>query len=354
MIYQKQFFKDVTYTAIAIFFVVLAILVFTQGTNLLGRAADGRVAIDAVAVLIGFWTLGMSPLLLLLTTYISILTVLMRYWRDSEMAIWLSSGLSLKQWLIPILGFCMPLAVLVAVMQLSVLPWVELRSHEYAEILKQKQNLSLVQSGTFAKLSKENQRVYFVEQFNEDEGKFRHLFLREIDKNGRDNVIFAQQGYFDLKDNKRTLVLQEGYSYAGIPGAGDFSVVSFGEMRMVVTTTPKLIDQIKNRRTITTSQLWQNPSPSNQAELMWRISLPLALIVLSVMALPLSYTNPRSGRSYQILWAIGFFLIYQNGLTLLRNLIENGKISFWLGFFPLHLLMLAIAIFWLHRKNRPA
>ena len=50
MIYSKQFIKEATLAAIGIFFVVLAILVFTQGINMLGRAADGRVAIDAVAV----------------------------------------------------------------------------------------------------------------------------------------------------------------------------------------------------------------------------------------------------------------------------------------------------------------
>ena len=106
MIYHRQFIKETTFTAIAIFFVVLAILVFTQGINMLGRAADGRVAVDAVATLIGFWTLGMTPLLLVLTAYISTLTVLTRYWRDSEMAIWLSSGLGLRKWIRPVLTFC--------------------------------------------------------------------------------------------------------------------------------------------------------------------------------------------------------------------------------------------------------
>ncbi len=154
MIYQKQFIKETTLTAMAIFLVVLAILVFTQGINLLGRAADGRVAVDAVAALIGFWTVGMTPLLLVLTAYISTLTVLTRYWRDSEMSIWLASGLGLRQWIKPVLTFALPLALVVAVMQLAVLPWAELRSREYAEILKQKQNLSLVEEGRFAELGK--------------------------------------------------------------------------------------------------------------------------------------------------------------------------------------------------------
>ena len=171
MIYQKQFVKETTLTAVGIFFVLLAILVSTQSVTLLGRAADGRVAVDAVAALIGFWTLNMTPLLLVLTAYISILTVLTRYWHGSEMAVWLSCGLGLKNWLRPVFSFALPLAVLLAVLQLGVLPWADMRSREYAEILKQKQNLSLVEEGVFRELGKKNGRVYFVEQFDAEKAR---------------------------------------------------------------------------------------------------------------------------------------------------------------------------------------
>ena len=96
MIYRRQFIKELSWTAVGIFLILLVVLVTTQTINLLGRAASGRVAIDAVTTLIGFWTIGLTPVLLILTAYISILSVLTRYWRDSEMVIWLSCGLSLR------------------------------------------------------------------------------------------------------------------------------------------------------------------------------------------------------------------------------------------------------------------
>lgn len=354
MIYQKQFLKDATYAAVAIFFVVLAILVFTQGINLLGRAADGRVAIDAVVALIGFWTVGMTPLLVVLTAYISVLTILTRYWRDSEMAVWLSSGLGLKQWVKPVLGFALPLAVLVAVMQLAVIPWAELRSREYAELLKQQQSLSFVQSGTFAELGKNSGRVYFVDTFDVENGQMKNLFLRETDKNGRDSVVFAKSGQFDLSNNRRTLMLSQGYRYSGLAGQGDFDEVSFEKLDLIISTVPKLINPIEHRRTIPTLQLLHSDNPQYQAELMWRISLPLTVLVLSFLAIPLSYFNPRTGQSYHVLWAVGFFLLYQNGLTLLRDAVEEGKISFWLGFLPMHVLMVGCAIILMKMRNRPA
>lgn len=355
MIYQKQFIKETTLTAIAIFIVVLAVLVFTQGINLLGRAADGRVAVDAVLALIGFWTLGMTPLLLVLTAYISILTVLTRYWRDSEMSIWLASGLSLKQWVKPVLAFALPLATLVATMQLSVLPWAELRSREYAEILKQKQNLSLVEAGSFQPLGNKNGRMYFVEKFDTEQGEMHNLFIREQDnKTGRDNLIFAQSGHFDLSDNLRTLILQNGHYYSGMAGQGDFEHVSFEKLSIIINTTPKIVNPIDHRRTIATSQLLNSSEPKYQAELMWRISLPITVLLLSVLAIPISYFNPRSGNSYHILLAIGFFLIYQNGLTLLRDAVEDDKIGFWVGLLPMHLFIFGTAMILLKMRSMPA
>ena len=354
MIYQRNFIKELTLTAIGIFVVLLAILVSTQAINLLGRAADGRVAIDAVAALIGFWTLGMTPLLLVLTAYISTLTVLTRFWRDSEMSIWLSSGLALKQWLNPVLQFALPFAILVAVMQIAVLPWAELRSREFAELLKQKQELSLVEQGVFRALGKSNGRVYFVETFDTELGVMKNLFIREQDHRGRENVVFAKEGNFSLTNNQRTLELRQGYRYSGIAGQANYNQVSFEHLSLIINTTPKLINPIDHRRTIPTQKLLGSEHPQHQAELMWRLSLPIAALILSILAVPLSYFNPRTGHTYNILFAIGFFLIYQNGLTFLRNAIEDGKLNFWLGFLPLHLIMLGVAVVLLRVRSMPA
>lgn len=354
MLYQKQFIKEITYTAIAIFFVVLAILVFTQGVNLLGRAADGRVAIDAVAALIGFWTVGMTPLLVVLTVYISVLTVLTRYWRNSEMAVWLASGLSLSNWVKPVLLFSVPLAILVAVMQLAVLPWAELRSREYSELLRQQQNLSLIEAGTFSELGKGKNRTYFVETFDTDNGVMKNLFLHELDDKGRDNVVFAKEGHFDLSNNRRTLILENGYRYGGQAGKGDFDQVAFERLELIINTVPKLVNPIDHRHTIPTTKLLTSHQPQYQAELMWRISLPLTVILLSMLAIPLSYMNVRSASSYNVLIAVAFFLFYQNGLTLLRNAVSKGTLPFWVGLLPMHMIILLIALCLLRMRSMPS
>ncbi len=61
---------------------------------------------------------------------------------------------------------------------------------------------------------------------------------------------------------------------------------------------------------------------------MWRISLTVSVLLLCLLAVPLSYFNPRSGHTYNILIAIGLFLIYQNGLTLLLKPWKTAKSIF--------------------------
>lgn len=354
MIYQRNFIKELSFTAVGVFVVLLAVLVSTQAINLLGRAADGRVALEAVTALVGFWVVGMTPLLLVLTAFISTLTVLTRYWRDSEMSVWLACGLALKQWIRPVMQFAIPFALLIALMQLWVMPWAELRSREYAEILKQKQQLSLIEAGEFNALGKRKDRVYFVETFDTDSGVMKNLFLREQDKNGQDNIVFAKEGHFSLADNKRTLELNQGYRYSGTPGKADYSQMSFEHLSLIIGTTPKLVDPISHRRTIPTNQLFGSDNPQYQSELMWRISLPISVLILSILAIPLSYFNPRTGHTYNILIAIGLYLVYQNGLTFLRDAVESGKIHFWVGMLPMHILMLLIAIVLLRVRSMPA
>lgn len=352
MIYQRKFIKELSYTAVGIFVVLLAILLCTQVVNLLGRAADGRVAIDAVGALIGFWMIGLTPLLLILTAFISLLTVLTRYWRDSEMAVWRAGGLSLNRWLRPVAWFVLPFSILIAVLTLAVLPWAESRSQEYAQVLKQQQALSMVEQGVFRGIGKD--RVYFIERFDSEAGVAKNLFIQEQHDDGSSAIITAQSGQFNLNDPKeRSLSLINGRRYQGTPGKADYEVLHFAKLDLILQSDAAQIQPSDARQAIPTSTLFGSSEPRHQAELMWRLSLPITILILGLLAVPLSYFNPRAGHSYNLIIAVVLFLLYQNGLTLLRRAIEDG-LPFWVGFLPMHIIMIAIAWILLRYRNQPS
>lgn len=353
MLFQKSLTKELTYTSIGVFFILLAILLTTQSINLLGRAAQGRIANDAIAALIGFWTLGFFPVLMILTVFISTLVVFTRMWREHEMAVWLAAGKSLRDWIKPVMAFALPLSLLVALGTLVVEPWAQQRSKEYAEILKQREEMSALAPGVF-KESKSSDRIYFIENYSVSTGATRNVFVQTI-RNGEVSTVLAKEGKLGTDEQgNRTLTLKNGRYYVGEAGKGDFEVTEFQEYTIKISESPRTVTGELSSGEKDTLDLLQSQLPQDRAELAWRLSLPLCALILALLAIPLSYYNPRAGHAYNLMFALLAYLAYQNMLWLLRSWIASDKLPSALGILPAHLLMLALALALLHYRNRPA
>ena len=68
--------------------------------------------------------------------------------------------------------------------------------------------------------------------------------------------------------------------------------------------------------------------------------MPVSAIILALMAIPLSYVNPRAGRSANMLIAILIYAIYSNMISVSQAWVAQGKLSFWIGVWAAHALML--------------
>lgn len=353
MLFKKSLTRELTYTSIGVFFILLAILLTTQSINLLGRAAQGRIANEAVAALVGFWTLGFFPVLMILTVFVSVMVVFTRMWREHEMAVWLASGKSLTDWVGPVMRYALPLSLLVAVGTLVVEPWAQQRSREYAEILKQREEMTALAPGVF-KESRSNDRVYFIESYSVATGATRNVFVQNI-ADGEVSSVFAKEGQLGRDEfGNRTLTLLNGRRYVGEPGSGAFEVVEFDSYRIMISDNVRTAAPQMDSSTRPTLQLFGSDDPKDRAELAWRLSLPLCALLLALLALPLSYYNPRSGHAYNLVFALGAYLGYQNLLWLLRNWIASDKLPSALAILPAHLLILLLALALLHYRNRPA
>jgi len=352
MVFRKSLTRELTFTALGVFIVLLAVILSTQAINLLGRAAEGQIANEAVTALIGFWALGLFPLLMILTVFVTILVVLTRIWRDHEMAVWLSSGLSLRDWVWPIMRFTIPLAILVGLVALYIAPWAEQRSQVYAELLKRREEISAISPGIFKESTSAN-RVYFIENYGGGNGAATNIFMQDM-SDGKVATILAKRGYITAnQDNERVLVLEDGMRYVGQAGESNYEVGKFQRYSVIIGNNEKLAPQPNNRQAQSTADLLHSDDPSYRSELAWRLSMPISCLVLALLALPLSYYNPRNGHANNLLVALLAFFLYQNGLTLVRNWITQGKVGM-ASILLVHLLFTVIAVLLLKYRNRPA
>jgi lipopolysaccharide export system permease protein len=90
--------------------------------------------------------------------------------------------------------------------------------------------------------------------------------------------------------------------------------------------------------------------PEQIAELHWRLGLPLAVIIMGLVAIPLSFVNPRSGRSWNLLFAVLIYSLYNALLSVFQAWTTQGKVAPWLGLWPVHAAMVATLAFLFYRQ----
>jgi len=147
-------------------------------------------------------------------------------WRDSEMVIWFNAGLSLTQWMRPVLTFAVPFSLVILLLTLVLNPWAQTKKSEYRQDLRSRSESSLIAPGLFAE-SSAGQRVYYVESLNPLTGIVRNVFMQSyID--GQLGLVVAREGnHTQLPDGSRYLVFKDGRRYEGTPGQLDYRIVQF-------------------------------------------------------------------------------------------------------------------------------
>ena len=338
MLYRRTLIRDLSLSTSAVLVVLIAIALVTLFIRLLGDVARGELANEAVFAYLGFSLLHYLPVLLSIALFAGVLLSLSRAWRDSEMIIWFNSGLSLVQWIRPVLSFAIPITLVILFLTVALIPWSLSQKGEYKEALKSRDETSAIAPGLFAE-SQGGQRVYFVESLNPLTGTIKNVFMQSLE-NGTLGLVVSKEGeHTQMPDGSRYLVLTAGRRYEGVPGRLDYRIVNFDRywMRLDPAAVENSEKTIKQARF---STLFDKPTPQMQSEVLWRLSLPLSALILAVMAIPLSFVNSRARRSYGLVIALLLFFIYNNLLSLIQAWVSQGKLDFMLGMFGIHLLMI--------------
>jgi lipopolysaccharide export system permease protein len=349
MIFQRAARREFAQTAAAVFVALFAILLTTQLIRLLGQAAGGRIASEAVAALLGFAAINYLPVLLSLTLFVAILLSLSRVYRDSEMAIWFSSGVSLVAWIRPVLRFALPVVLAIAVLALFLSPWALNKRAEYQKRMDQRDDVARVSPGAF-KESAQGDRVFFVESTGGDPGqeeRVRNVFISSM-QHGRLGVVAAANGHSEVAPNgDKFIVLSQGRRYETTAGSSEYRVMEFERYAIRMETAENLGIE-KTAKNLTTLELLRDRNPGNLGELLWRLGVPLSALTLALLAIPLSFVNPRAGRTNNLIFALLTFMIYSNLLSVSQAWVAQGRIPFAIGVWAVHLLMgiALVGLFW--------
>ena len=340
MIFLRSTLRELATAGLAVFAVLLAITFTSQLIRLLGSAARGRVPADAIITLMGFAALGYLSVLLSATVFLAVLLTLTRAYRDSEMVVWQTSGLGLTSWFRPVAVFAAPVVIAVAMLSTYLTPWAAGKVEQYRHQLANRDDVSAVSPGVF-KESKNAERVFFVENISSDLSQVTNIFVHEIRKD-RQGVVVARRGFLETAENgDRYLVMADGRHYSGTPGQADYRVEQFERyaLRIEQSETKAFFPSHKSRPT---RELLADRSPANVGELGFRFGLPVATVVLALLAIPMSAVNPRAGRAVNLIMAVFVFMIYSNMVSLSQAWIMQRRVPPAIGVWIVHAVMVGV------------
>lgn len=345
--------REFASTGLLVSSILLGIVVFTQLIRFLGESVSGALAVEGVLAMLGFSALNYLPVLLSISLFLSVLLTLTRCYRDSEMVVWFSSGIGLTRWIRPVLGYAIPVTLVIALMSMALSPWALSKADEYKRRLDSRDDVAAATPGAFRE-SKHADRVFFLEEVDSERRRVSNVFVRSV-QNGREGTMVAKEGYQETAPNgDRFLVMLNGARYEGVPGQADFRIVEFERYAMRIEPA-ELREEIPNLKSYSTWYLMQNPTSLNLGELEWRIGLPLSALILALLAIPLSYVNPRAGRSLNLIIAVTLYMFYNNMISVTNSWVGHGKIDAVVGLLSIHLLMFVVmlAMFY-HRTSASA
>ncbi|TQK13548.1 MULTISPECIES: LPS export ABC transporter permease LptF [unclassified Herbaspirillum] len=344
MIFQRALRRELTSTAGAVFTTLFTITLTVMLIKILGQAAGGQVASQDVIALIGFQSLNYMPVILVLTGFISVLLVMTRSYQDSEIVVWFSSGLSLTRWVKPVLLFGWPIVLLVAVLSFVVTPWANQQSSEYRERFEKREDIARVSPGKFQESASAN-RIFFVEGISGDASKVRNVFVNTIGADGKNSVVVAKEGETVVdKDGEKFVVMSKGRRYDGAPGLPDFQIVDFERYGLLIGNQSQAAAGDRSARAMQMNELLVKNDGFARGELLWRIALPLMGLSLMLLAIPLSFVNPRAGRSLGLLVALLLFVVYSNTVSVFQASVAQGRMSFMLGWWPVHAIVALLIV----------
>jgi lipopolysaccharide export system permease protein len=346
--------RDVMTHMIAVSFVLLVIIFSGRFVKYLAEAAVGDLAGNILLPVMLYRLPGFLELILPLGLFIGILMAYGRLYVESEMVVLTACGVSPSRLAAYTLVPALFVAIIVAALSLVITPLGAARSAALLDDPSSSQGLQSLAAGRFQ--ARRGSGIVSYAETVDAEGVMLNVFLSQQSRDNASSdpmtVTVAEQGevVFDPDTGARYLELRNGFRYRGHPGRLEYEVIGFERFGELI---PEPEGGIRTHSPVdgrTTAELWRSDQAEDVAALQWRLSIPLMVPIVAIMALCLSKTDHRRGRYVKMAPA---FLIYLSYLMLLANArtrVEEGSGGVLGNMWLIHAAFLLLALAMLYGR----
>ncbi|MDG1166088.1 MAG: LPS export ABC transporter permease LptF, partial [Porticoccaceae bacterium] len=300
MIIFRYLSREILSATFAVCIVLLMVLISGRFVKYLANAVAGNLEPGVIFAVIGYRIPGFLELTLPLAFFLAILLSFGRFYIENEISVLKACGISEGQ----LLGYTGVVAVLLALvvgwLSLLVSPSGMAKAETIFAAQEEKTELDKLTPKKFYTL-RGGKGVTYAEKVNEEQ-ELENVFLAVTAGSSeafdsRLVLVVAERGRQQKTEDgtDRYLVLDKGYRVEGVPGNPEYQITQFEEYGSRLEK-PEGIKEDLEINALPTSELIGSENIKHQAALQWRLSIPVMVLIVTLLAVPLSRTDPRQGR----------------------------------------------------------
>lgn len=342
-ILDRYIFREIASSWLGVTLVLLLILLTNQFARVLGDVAKGKLPKNAAFDVIGLSAVQYLTILVPIGLFLATMLALGRLYRDSEMPAMMACRVGPSGIYRPLSWLMLPLTLFVAWLSIAGGPWALTTVDRIGAEARREADLASIEPGQFTMFGPDRAVVYGSSVTAN--GSMEKVFMQRRVEGGGVEVVISELGEMVESDdpNVRLLVLHNGRRYEGVPGTSEFRVIEFAE-HGIPYRLPSLESSDQKPRVMAFMDLVASDDLEHVAEMQWRLSVPLATVILAILAVPLSRSQPRAGRYGRLAVGLLVFIIYLNMMSAAKAWIEQSQISPTLGIWWVHGCLLAFAL----------
>ena len=314
--------------------------------------------IQEVMSLISYNMIRDFPLIFSLSLFLAIILAVTQLYKNSEAIVMNSLGLGDKHFIVYLRPLVTVSFLALLFLTTTAVPWSKQQKNIIEEENKNASEFSFIKEGEFEEFQNGEIVFYASESSTPDSKAEQNMEEIFISAKSKENsiIVLASEAtkYTDPKTNNVYLRLKNGARYQDISGSENKNILNFDQYNIQIISgdIQNTITQYTAIEGIKTLELLKGEGPLVSAELQWRLSSPIGLLILSVLGVLLGKASPRSGKSIGLLIGVIIFMLYNNGLLIAKNSVERGELNPIIGLWSVHLLLLLLTYMFYQFRNR--
>ena len=335
---------------LAIIFILGLVVFGNQFVLMVQESIERGIPIQELMPLVSFNMIRDVPLILTLSLFLAIVITISRLYKNSEAIVMNSLGLGDKHFIVFIQPLVIASFLIIFFLTIYAVPWAKQQKNIMEEETRNASEFSFITEGEFEQFKQGEIVLYTSKSETLDTvgaQNMEEIFIYASD-NGKPVIVLASEAikYIDPQSNSIYLRLKDGVRYQGIPSNKNKNILNFDlyDLEIVSGELQKSVAIYSKIEGKSTPELLKQGGVLANAELQWRISQPITVLILSVMGVFLGKASPRSGKGVNLLIGVVVFMIYYNSLLVAKRAIELGQIDSIFGLWIVHFLVILLLI----------